>query len=654
MIVELGHLALILAFCASMFQLVVPTIGLRYRWFNVASLASPLITIQFLLTLLSFIILVLAFVRSDFSVKLVAKNSHTLKPLIYKISGTWGNHEGSMLLWVLILTFFGFLVAFFGNNLRNSFKIKVLIIQSAIACFFFAFILFTSNPFERYDIPPFNGLGLNPLLQDPGLAFHPPFLYLGYVGLSMSFSFAVAALIEGKVDSVWARWVRPWTLLAWIFLTIGIALGSWWAYYELGWGGWWFWDPVENASFMPWLISAALVHSAIVLEKREILKSWTILLAILAFSFSLLGTFIVRSGIITSVHAFATDPTRGIFILLILVVATGGGLALFAVRYRHLNSTRSFSVISRESALVVNNLLLVVSSFVVLIGTLWPLFSDLVFEKRVSVGPPYFDIAFTPFFVAIAMVLPVGAMLTWKRSNLSYAIFSLWPALLLGISLGALVWSFQTGGRMLGPVGVSLATWLICGALADLWSRARGKTMVNRFFRLLRTHRSDFGKCVAHCGLGIIIFGISAITAWESEDIRVLSPGETYTMGQYELKFLEVNKFQNQNYIATQGEFRVYKDEDYLFSLFPEKRFYPIARVGTTEAAIDQNLLRDLYLVLGEEQESGMWSIRTYLKPFAIWIWIGAFSMAFGGALSISDRRFRFSSGAKKFSKAML
>ena len=648
MIVEFGHLALILAFCASVFLIVVQSIGLRYRWINFTNLASPLTIFQFFFTLISFLILMSAFIRSDFSVKLVAKNSHTLKPLIYKISGTWGNHEGSMLLWILILTFFGFLVACFGQSLRHDFKVKVLIIQSAIAAFFYAFILFTSNPFERYLIPPFTGLGLNPVLQDPGLAFHPPFLYLGYVGLSMSFSFAIAALIEGKVDSVWARWVRPWTLIAWIFLTIGIALGSWWAYYELGWGGWWFWDPVENASFMPWLISAALVHSSIVLEKREILKSWTVLLAILAFSFSLLGTFIVRSGIITSVHAFATDPTRGIFILLILIVATGGGLILYAIRSSDLNSRQSFSIVSKESALIVNNLLLVVSAFVVLIGTIWPLFSDLVFEKRVSVGAPYFNIAFTPFFVAIAMVLPVGAMLSWKRAKLNQALFSLWPALILGVALGSLVWGFQTGGRVLGPIGVSLATWLICGALTDLWARARGNTVTKRINRLIRGHRSDFGKCVAHCGLGIIIFGISAITAWETEDIRIVSPGEKYNMGQYELQFLGVSQYQNQNFITTQGEFLVNKRGEFLASLLPEKRFYPVAGIWTTEAAIDQSLLRDLYLVLGEVQDDGKWTVRTYIKPFAIWIWVGALCMALGGILSITDRRFRFSAGSKK------
>ena len=398
--------------------------------------------------------------------------------------------------------------------------------------------MFTSNPFERYSIAPLNGQDLNPLLQDPGLAFHPPFLYMGYVGLSMSFSFAIAALMEGRVDAIWARWVRPWALLAWTFLTIGIAMGSWWAYYELGWGGWWFWDPVENASFMPWLVSGALLHSAIVLEKREILKNWTILLAILAFSFSLIGTFIVRSGIITSVHAFATDPTRGVFILIIIFLATGGGLTLFAFRSKKITSKNTFSLVSRESALILNNLLLVVSAFVVFIGTLWPLFADLIFGKKLSVGAPFFDIAFTPFFIAIAIVLPVGASLAWKRGNLGRTMIALWPALILGISLGSIVWVMQTGGRMMAPVGVSLATWLICGSMGDVWSRTRGNTLRIKIKRLLGLHRSDFGKFMAHSGLGITIFGIAAITAWEIEDIRIIKTGESFDVGSYNFFFI--------------------------------------------------------------------------------------------------------------------
>jgi cytochrome c-type biogenesis protein CcmF len=556
-----------------------------------------------------------------------------------------------MLLWVLILTFFGFLVACFGSNLRTDFKARVLSVQSAIASCFFAFILFTSNPFERYSIAPLNGQDLNPLLQDPGLAFHPPFLYMGYVGLSMSFSFAIAALMEGRVDAIWARWVRPWALLAWTFLTIGIAMGSWWAYYELGWGGWWFWDPVENASFMPWLVSGALLHSAIVLEKREILKNWTILLAILAFSFSLIGTFIVRSGIITSVHAFATDPTRGVFILIIIFLATGGGLTLFAFRSKKITSKNTFSLVSRESALILNNLLLVVSAFVVFIGTLWPLFADLIFGKKLSVGAPFFDIAFTPFFIAIAIVLPVGASLAWKRGNLGRTMIALWPALILGISLGSIVWVMQTGGRMMAPVGVSLATWLICGSMGDVWSRIRGNTLRIKIKRLLGLHRSDFGKFMAHSGLGITIFGIAAITAWEIEDIRIIKTGESFDVGSYNFFFKGVTNSSEKNYLVTRGEFIVKNNDKIIGTMLPEKRFYPIARMWTTEASIDQGITRDLYLVIGEEQDDGGWSVRTYLKPFANWIWFGALFMAAGGILSISDRRLRFSVGTTRASK---
>ena len=651
MIIELGHLALILAFNLSIVQLIVPMIGIKYKWSNLIRLSGPLASFQFLLTFISFGALMNAFITSDFSVKLVVENSHSLKPMLYKISGTWGNHEGSMLLWVLILTFFGFLVACFGSNLRTDFKARVLSVQSAIASCFFAFILFTSNPFERYSIAPLNGQDLNPLLQDPGLAFHPPFLYMGYVGLSMSFSFAIAALMEGRVDAIWARWVRPWALLAWTFLTIGIAMGSWWAYYELGWGGWWFWDPVENASFMPWLVSGALLHSAIVLEKREILKNWTILLAILAFSFSLIGTFIVRSGIITSVHAFATDPTRGVFILIIIFLATGGGLTLFAFRSKKITSKNTFSLVSRESALILNNLLLVVSAFVVFIGTLWPLFADLIFGKKLSVGAPFFDIAFTPFFIAIAIVLPVGASLAWKRGNLGRTMIALWPALILGISLGSIVWVMQTGGRMMAPVGVSLATWLICGSMGDVWSRTRGNTLRIKIKRLLGLHRSDFGKFMAHSGLGITIFGIAAITAWEIEDIRIIKTGESFDVGSYNFFFKGVTNSSEKNYLVTRGEFIVKNNGKLIGTMLPEKRFYPIARMWTTEASIDQGITRDLYLVIGEEQDDGGWSVRTYLKPFANWIWFGALFMAAGGILSISDRRLRFSVGTTRASK---
>ena len=427
MITELGHFALVLAFMVAIVQTIVPLIGTYRRWSGWMAVAEPAATAQFLLTAAAFCALTWAFVTSDFSLRLVVLNSHSAKPMLYKISGTWGNHEGSMLLWVLIVALFGAMAAWFGGNLPPTLKARVLAVQGAIGVAFFTFILSTSNPFLRLATPPMDGQDLNPLLQDPGLAFHPPFLYLGYVGLSMAFSFAVAALIEGRVDAAWGRWVRPWTLAAWVFLTIGIALGSWWAYYELGWGGFWFWDPVENASFMPWLLATALLHSAIVVEKREALKSWTILLAILAFGFSLIGTFIVRSGLLTSVHAFANDPERGVFILMIMAFFTGGALTLFAARAKEMEAKGVFSMVSRESALVSNNILLAVSCFVVFVGTMWPVIAEMFFDRKLSVGPPFFDLAFTPFMVLLGLILPVGAMLPWKRGRIGRALKPLWP-----------------------------------------------------------------------------------------------------------------------------------------------------------------------------------------------------------------------------------
>ncbi|MFK5996482.1 MAG: heme lyase CcmF/NrfE family subunit [Rhodobacterales bacterium] len=642
MTAELGHFATLLAFFVALLQATVPLIGAARNQTNWMAAAKPMALAQFGLIAFAFAMLTVAFVTSDFSVRLVAENSHSLKPMLYKVSGVWGNHEGSMLLWVLILTFYGSMVAWFGNNLPDRLKARVLSVQAMISVAFLAFMIFTSNPFERLAFPPADGNGMNPLLQDPGLAFHPPFLYLGYVGLSMSFSFAIAALIEGRVDAAWARWVRPWTLLAWITLTIGIALGSWWAYYELGWGGWWFWDPVENASFMPWLIAGALLHSSIVVEKRDTLKSWTILLAILAFSFSLIGTFIVRSGVITSVHAFATDPARGAFILLILTVAIGGALTLYAFRVRELRSNSAFSMVSRESGLVLNNLLLVVAAAVVFCGTIWPLVAEVTTGRKLSIGAPFFDLAFTPFMVAIAMVLPIGALLPWKRANLRRAMQPLWGIMALSVALGALVWSLQTGGRMLAPIGITLAVWLVLGSAADLGTRAKlGKTSLLETLRRLRNlPRSDWGKSVAHAGLGLMIFGISTITAWQIEDIRVAKIGDSFDVGAYTFRFDAMNKFKGENYTADVATITAFKNGTEVAVLHPAKRFYPVQRMPTTEAAIDQGITRDLYLAIGDQQNGG-WAVRTYIKPFVNFLWFGAFVMAFGGMLSLSDRRFR-------------
>ncbi|CUX82747.1 MAG: cytochrome c-type biogenesis protein CcmF [Roseibaca calidilacus] len=648
MIVELGHFALILAFAVALAQSVIPLVGAHKGWRDWMGVASPMASVQFTLTALSYAALTYAFVVSDFSVKLVVDNSHTLKPLMYKLSGVWGNHEGSMLLWVLILTLFGASAAWFGGNLPRSLQARVLAVQSSVTAAFMAFTIFTSNPFTRLAQPPFDGADLNPLLQDPGLAFHPPFLYLGYVGLSMAFSFAVAALIEGRVDAAWGRWVRPWTLAAWVFLTIGIALGSWWAYYELGWGGYWFWDPVENASLMPWLFAAALLHSAIVVEKREALKSWTILLAILGFGFSLMGTFVVRSGLLTSVHAFATDPDRGIFILLIMAVFLGGALVLFAFRAEQLEAKGVFSTASRESALVMNNVLLAVSSFVIFIGTMWPLVSEMVFDRVLSVGPPFFDAAFTPFAIALAMILPIGAMLPWKRGDIARTMKPLWGFMVFSLAMGALVWAMQTGGSAIVPVGVALGLWVGFGAAVDLWKRTGRGSIGNRVARLARLPRADWGKASAHTGLGMTIFAVAALEGWQSEDIRVLQIGESFDKGGYTLTLASVERVQGPNYTSTMGIIEAERNGEPVSVLRPEKRFYPIAGMPTTEAAINYKIHRDLYVTLGDPQDNGGWAVRTYIKPFANWLWMGCTLMALGGLLSLSDRRYRVAAGAKK------
>ncbi|WP_184564212.1 heme lyase CcmF/NrfE family subunit [Sulfitobacter undariae] len=646
MITELGHFALLLAFGVALVQMIVPMIGAAKGWPGWMAVAEPAAMVQFVLIAASFGALTWAFVTSDFSLAVVVSNSHSLKPLIYKISGTWGNHEGSMLLWVLIVALFGAMAAWFGGQLPATLRARVLAVQASIGVAFLAFILLTSNPFSRMEVPPFDGQDLNPLLQDPGLAFHPPFLYLGYVGLSMAFSFAVAALIEGRVDAAWGRWVRPWTLAAWIFLTIGIGLGSWWAYYELGWGGFWFWDPVENASFMPWLLAGALLHSAIVVEKREALKSWTILLAILAFGFSLIGTFIVRSGLLTSVHAFANDPERGIFILGIMAFFMGGALVLFTIRAGAMEAKGVFSLASRESALVVNNLLLAVACFVVFVGTMWPLLAELFFDRKLSVGPPFFDKAFTPFMVLLGLALPIGSAMPWKRANMRRAIYPLRYAFLVAVAIGGLVWSMQTGRSLIGPVGMFLGAWILMGVVIDLAQRTgRGP---NRLRRLFRLPGADWGKAVAHAGLGITFIGVAGIYAWTVDDIRVAQINVPFEVFDYDMTLRSVTKSNGPNYVATTAVIDVSQGGAFLATLSPEKRFYPVAQMPTTEAAIHQTAKRDLYVVIGDEQEGGGWAVRTYIKAMTTWIWIGTGLMALGGIFSLFDRRFRVAVGTRK------
>ncbi len=647
MIIELGHFALILAFMVALLQTVLPLWGAYTRNARMMAVAGPAALAQAGLIALAFGALMYGFVTSDFSLKLVVENSHTAKPLLYKISGVWGNHEGSLLLWALSLAVFGAAAAIWGGNLPTTLRARVLGVQGSIGAAFIAFMLFTSNPFLRLESPPMNGNDLNPLLQDPGLAFHPPFLYLGYVGLSMSFSFAIAALLEGRVDAAWGRWVRPWTLAAWVFLTIGIAMGSWWAYYELGWGGFWFWDPVENASFMPWLIGAALLHSAIVVEKRESLKAWTILLAILAFGFSLMGTFIVRSGVITSVHSFASDPERGMFILLILAFFMGGAFVLFALRAPALAAKGVFGMISRESALVANNLLLSVSAFVVFVGTMWPLFAELAFGRKLSVGAPFFDAAFTPFMVLLALILPIGAILPWKRAEISRSSKPLIGAAALALAGLALAFAVQTGRSAVGPIGVGLGLWVVLGALVDLAQRTGRGDISARFGRALRLPRADWGRAVAHTGMGVTVFAVAAMTTWLIEDIRAVNIGESFPLGQYQVQLVGVADVQGPNYTALRAEMHVTKGGANVVTLFPEKRIYPVAAMPTTEAAIDQGIFRDVYLVIGDKQDTGGYAVRGYIKPFANWIWGGALLMALGGLLSLSDRRYRVAAGAK-------
>jgi len=642
-IVELGHFALVLALLVAVLQATLPLWGAATRHPGLMAAGGTAASAQFGLVLLAFLALMHAYVTSDFSVLNVVENSHSAKPLLYKVTGVWGNHEGSMLLWVLILALFGSMVAWFGQNLPPTLKARVLGVQGLVGVGFLAFVLFTSNPFLRVHPAPPDGSDLNPLLQDPGLAFHPPFLYLGYVGFSMAFSFAVAALIEGRVDAAWARWVRPWTLAAWCALTLGIALGSWWAYYELGWGGWWFWDPVENASLMPWLSGTALLHSAIVVEKRDSLKSWTILLAILTFGLSLMGTFLVRSGVLTSVHAFALDPERGVFILGLLLLSVGGGLLLYALRAPVLKAGGLFAPVSREGALVLNNLLLSTATATVFIGTLYPLFLDVVGGGRVSVGPPYFNATFIPLMVPMVAALAVGPLLSWKRGDLVGALGRLKIAALMTVVVVlATVYAIQ-GGPVLALLGVAMGAWALFGALAEFADRIRLlKAPLDESWRRARgLPRSAIGMTIAHAGLGIAILGMTGSAAFVSERIELLRPGEGLEIAGYEVAFEGVTERQGANYVTEQGAFRLLRDGRTVAILEPEKRWYPVARMPTTEAAIHTTWYSDVYLALGDRNAEGAWTVRLWHHPLVPWIWLGAVVMALGGIVSLTDRRLR-------------
>ena len=647
---EIGHFALALAFVIALVQGTVPLWAAARGDGRGMALAGAAASLQAGFVLAAFLALMHAFASSDFSVAIVAEYSHSAKPLLYKLSGVWGNHEGSMVLWVLILALFGAAVALFGTNLPPGLRARVLAVQGLIGAGFLAFILFTSNPFARLDPPPLDGNGLNPLLQDPGLAFHPPFLYLGYVGFSVAFAFAIAALIEGRVDAGWARWVRPWTLAAWCALTVGIALGSWWAYYELGWGGWWFWDPVENASFMPWLAGTALLHSATVVEKRDALKSWTILLAIVTFALSLIGTFLVRSGILVSVHTFANDPERGLFILILLVLVIGGSLVLYAVRAPALAAGGIFAPISREGGLVLNNVLLTTAAATVFLGTLYPLLLDALGGGKISVGPPYFNATFAPLMTPVVVAMAIGPMLAWKRGDLAGALARLRLALVATALIAVLTWALRWDGPILAVGGMALASWLVAGALLELAGRLHllRAPLADSLARARHLPRGAYGMTIAHAGLGILIAGITASSAWRSETIRVMRPGETAEVAGYVFAFEGVDAVAGPNYRAERGHFAVTRDGSPVARLAPEKRFYPVAGTVTTEAAIHTTWLADLYAVLGEAAEDGGWTVRLYHNPLVPWIWGGAGIMALGGAVSLTDRRHRVGAPARR------
>ncbi|MBY0382552.1 MAG: heme lyase CcmF/NrfE family subunit [Xanthobacteraceae bacterium] len=654
MIAECGHYALVLALALALIQSVVPLIGARVGDPALMNVSRSTALTQFLFVAASFAALVTLHVTSDFSVLNVYENSHSLKPLIYKITGVWGNHEGSMLLWVFILALFGALVAAFGNNLPTSLRAHVLAVQAWIASAFYLFILLTSNPFLRISNPPIEGRDLNPVLQDIGLAVHPPMLYLGYVGFSISFSFAIAALIEGRIDAAWARWVRPWTLVAWIFLTLGIAMGSYWAYYELGWGGWWFWDPVENASLMPWLAGTALLHSALVMEKREALKVWTVLLAILTFSLSLLGTFLVRSGVLTSVHAFATDPTRGVFILLLLCVFIGGSLSLYAWRASTLKQGGLFAPISREGALVLNNLLLTTACATVLVGTLYPLGLEVLTGAKISVGAPFFNLTFAPLFVPLLLVMPFGPFLAWKRGDLLAAAQRLMLAAVVGLVTSAVVWAWVRGGSTLAPLAIGVAVFVVLGAITDIADRIKlfQAPLVTSWQRARGLPRSAWGAAFAHAGLGIALIGVVCESTWNSEYIGNMRPGDHAQVGGYVVTFDGSTGQPGPNYREDIARFTVTRDGVVVGTMAPSKRSFFTRGVSTTEAALLRRGVSQLYISLGDATPDGAITARIYDKPMVLLIWYGPVLMALGGLLSLSDRRLRVGAPKPARSKA--
>ncbi len=647
MIPELGHFFLILALVNAVILGTLPFYGAHTQHNGLMRLASKAAIGQFILLLASYICLTIAFVQDDFSVAYVANHSNTLLPLRYKVTAVWGSHEGSLLLWIMILAAWMAAVALFSKALTSVIRARVLATLGLISVGFVSFALFTSNPFERV-LPfiPIDGADLNPLLQDFGMIVHPPMLYMGFVGFSVVFAFAIAGLLQGDLDQKWAKWARPWTTVAWIFLTVGIALGSWWAYYELGWGGWWFWDPVENASFMPWLAGTALLHSLAATEKRGAYKSWTVLLAILTFSLSLLGTFLVRSGVLTSVHAFATDPERGLFILTFLGLAVGGALALYAWQFDKLKSNNNYTLVSKEIAIVLNNVLLFSSLLVVLLGTLYPLLADYLWGQKVSIGPPFFDPYFSFFFAFILFLIPFGQQMNWKQDKLSKVLMPQLALLGLAIIISSLLLSWLASELLLWPVvGVSLSLWLTLACLAYVVKLSKNASSFLQGIKKIR--RSYWGMLLAHTGLAVTTIGAIVTTFYSIEkDVRI-EPQQTVAVGELDIYFEKFDNFTFENYISSQATLKVSEDGDHLVTLKPEKRRYRVSGQLMTEAAIHPGLFSDLYISLAQPLEQGAWAIKVYYKPFVRWVWLGALLMALGGLLAVSDKRYR----QKKFTK---
>jgi cytochrome c-type biogenesis protein CcmF len=639
MIVEIGHFALILAACVALVQGVLPLAGTlndNQRW---QALAKPAATLQFLLIAFSFAVLAHGALTDDFSIKYIAGHSNSLLPTQYKFASVWGGHEGSLLLWMLMLSGWTLAVAIFSRTLPLAMVARVIGILGLVSTGFLMFILITSSPFERLLPAPADGKDLNPLLQDPGLVIHPPMLYMGYVGFSVAFAFAVAALLSGRMDAAWARWSRPWTIVAWIFMTAGIALGSWWAYYELGWGGWWFWDPVENASLMPWLFGTALIHALMVTDKRGGFKAWSVLLAIGAFSLSLLGTFLVRSGVLTSVHAFASDPKRGVFILIFLAVVVGVSLTLFAWRAPKATLGGKMGLVSRESMLIANSVLLVVATGAVLLGTIYPLIVDALNLGKLSVGAPYFNAVFVPLMVPVVFLMVPGGIAHWREARWAQLGHDLrWPAL-AAVVAGVAIWTLTERGTWLTGLGMALATWVVVGLLMQIAIRMKKPGRIAPSF---------WGMHLAHLGIAVITVGITMVKTYEVErDVR-MGLNDTVTIENYNFELVGVSDVDGPNYKALRGDIKVTKDGKYLEMLYPEKRKYFSSAMPMTEAGIDSGLFRDLYVSLGEpiEGERMQWSVRVFYKPFVSWLWYGSILMVLGGLLAVSDRRYRKSANS--------